>query len=265
MDQQSDLDAQLARAKRQLEAAEAAPDKSGKRATAGSSRQPLPMGVVARWLVRGGKLLMTIINLLTFPYWLWRRWRDGAIGRWLAAVWNFSAYRHEAGEQVLDKDGERIFSGRRLGTISGLVLALGFGLYVGWCALYFYGTQFTELVYTTGKGEIIPGEKYQISACTSLPCSTDADNGMYYSIESSMFLPTLYYPEQDVYANTQMGEVCIVKGYGIYFRRLRRLFKYAEWYQHIYNVSCRPLTIEERQKALELGKQIEERSNMHEK
>lgn len=249
-----DLAEQLARARRLLK--EIQPQSQEEDAT-----ERFSPSVLMKLLALVRRVALFLLAIITLPYRLWQRWREGFIGRWLLRLWRFSAYSHAQGKLVLNSEGEPVFNRRRLLGLSVSYAALLFSCYVGWCALYFYGTQFTTLVYTTGKGEIIPGEKYQISACTSLPCSTDADNGIYYSIESSMFLPTLYYPEQDVYANTQMGAVCTVKGYGIYFRRLRRLFKYAEWYQHIYNVSCRPETVEESNRAFELGKKIEQQNN----
>lgn len=177
--------------------------------------------------------------------WFFRRLK--AIVLWLAF------------EPVSESDNKECdelrFSSRRLGVrgacLSGLVVAVYFAI----IAAYFYGTQFEELVYTTGKQEIEAGEQYQFTGCTSLPCSTQADNGKYYKIEASHFLPSLYYPEEDVFANIpQQDGACYAKGYGFYFRNLRSLFKYFQWYQKVYDVSCRPYTEEEKQLAIGTGR-----------
>ena len=68
-------------------------------------------------------------------------------------------------------------------------------------AAYFYGTAFDETVYVTGKQEIVTGELYQFGGCTSLPCSTETDNGKFYLIETSLYFPVMYYPEENVFAN----------------------------------------------------------------
>ncbi len=150
--------------------------------------------------------------------------------------------------------GELTFSAHRLGKNSAWIGSLGLAGYIAATAAYFYGTQFEELVYTTGKQEIVAGEQYQFTGCTSLPCSTQADNGKYYKVESSHFLPALYYPEEDVYANIpQQDGACLVKGYGFYFRNLRSLYKYFQWYQKAYDVSCRPYTEAEKQLAIGSG------------
>ncbi|MCE2571886.1 hypothetical protein [Motilimonas eburnea] len=150
--------------------------------------------------------------------------------------------------------GELTFCARRLGKNSAWIGALGLAVYIAITAAYFYGTQFEELVYTTGKQEIVAGEQYQFTGCTSLPCSTQADNGKYYKVESSHFLPALYYPEEDVYANIpQQDGACLVKGYGFYFRSLRSLYKYFQWYQKAFDVSCRPYTEAEKQLAIGSG------------
>jgi len=146
------------------------------------------------------------------------------------------------------------FSARRLGINSAWLSSMLLTIYFSITAAYFYGTQFEELVYTTGKQEIEAGEQYQFTGCTSLPCSTQADNGKYYKVEASHFLPALYYPEEDVFANIpQQDGACFAKGYGFYFRNLRSLYKYFQWYQKVYDVSCRPYTEAEKQLAIGTG------------
>ncbi len=153
-----------------------------------------------------------------------------------------------------DKQGSKRFSSKRFIT-RGMLVALGFLLvHVVFSALYFYGTQFEELVYTTGKQEIINGEEYQFTGCTSLPCSTIADNGKYYKITSSLYFPYLIYPEENVYANIPLQDgACHVKGYGIYFRRARFFIKRFQWWQKAYSVQCRPYTEEEKNRAINSG------------
>ncbi|MGB5165885.1 MAG: hypothetical protein WBN09_12570 [Woeseiaceae bacterium] len=122
-------------------------------------------------------------------------------------------------------------------------IAAVFLLHVALRAVYFYGTAFEETVYVTGKQEIITGELYQFGGCTSLPCSTESDNGKFYLIESSLYLPVMFYPEENVYANVpQQDAACHVEGYGLYFRSLRWVYKSLQLYQHVVNVSCRPYT-----------------------
>lgn len=153
------------------------------------------------------------------------------------------------------ESNELRFSSRRLGIRGGCISGAVVAGYFAIIASYFYGTKFEELVYTTGKQEIEAGEQYQFTGCTSLPCSTQADNGKYYKIEASHFFPSLYYPEEDVFANIpQQDGACYAKGYGVYFRNLRSLFKYFQWYQKVYDVSCRPYTEEEKQLAVGTGK-----------
>lgn len=126
-----------------------------------------------------------------------------------------------------------------------------FGLHVLWCAIYYYGTYFEETVYITGKQEIVTGELYQFGGCTSLPCSTESDNGKFYLVESSLYFPIMYYPEENVFANIpQLDAACNVEGYGIYFRTLRWVYKTLQLYQHVVDVSCRPYTEEEIRRAV---------------
>ena len=126
-----------------------------------------------------------------------------------------------------------------------------FGLHVLWCAIYYYSTYFEETVYVTGKQEIVTGELYQFGGCTSLPCSTESDNGKFYLVESSLYFPIMYYPEENVFANIpQLDAACNVEGYGIYFRTLRWVYKTLQLYQHVVDVSCRPYTEEEIRRAV---------------
>lgn len=167
----------------------------------------------------------------------------------------FAAYDHENGKLKLDKDGDPVFSPARLGKAFVIAAGLGLAANVGVQAAYFHGTQFTEVVYVTGKSPIEKGELYQFTGCTSLPCSTNSDNGKYFQIEKSLIFPTLIYPEEDVFANIpQQGAACEVEGYGIYFKQLKPIFKWAEWYQNVHNVSCRPYTAQEMEAAIGSGK-----------
>jgi hypothetical protein len=169
--------------------------------------------------------------------------------RWLWAWFRWAAYR-----PVGAPGTEPGFSLRRLLISSALTLAVLVALHIAISAAYFYGTQFEETVYVTGKQEIETGELYQFGGCTSLPCSTATDNGKFYLIESSLYFPTMFYPEENVFANIpQQDAACRVQGYGIYFRSLRWLYKSAQLYQHVFDVSCRPYTEDEIRRAVELG------------
>lgn len=171
---------------------------------------------------------------------------------WRTFQW--TAYQHENGELVLDDDNSAIFSSKRLAIITLFAAGILFAVHMTVSAIYYYSTQFSETVYVTGKQEITTGELYQFGGCTSLPCSTEIDNGKFYLIESSFYFPRMYYPEQNVYANIpQQNAACEIKGYGIYFRNLRWLYKSAQLYQHVTNVSCRPYTKDELEKAVSNG------------
>lgn len=207
-------------------------------------------GPAAAFIQRLIDACVAFVRMLGWPFrWLASVFR-GSLMRRLAAALAWAAFEREDGRFRLDAEGRRIFSGSRLvgsGLILGVIVS---ALYVSLCAAYFYGTRFEELVYTTGKQEIEVGELYQFTGCTVLPCNTEADNGKYYKVESSLFLPTLLYPEQDVFANIpQQNAACHVKGYGYYFRNLRWLYKYAQWYQKVYDISCRPYNEQELAKA----------------
>lgn len=153
--------------------------------------------------------------------------------------------KDDGGAFKRDEDGDLVFSkgqlSRRFAAAAGVALAVT----VAAQGAYFYGTQFEETVYTTGKQEIETGQLYQFSGCNAPPCSTQADNGKFYEIEQSFYLPRLIYPEEDVFANIpQQDAVCQVKGYGVYFKQLKLIHKQLEWYQKVYDVSCRPLSLE---------------------
>jgi len=182
------------------------------------------------------------------------------IWRWLGPIvvliiWIFrqlfyairwAAFVREGGEFVRDKNGRMDFSIKRLSKVLAATVVVLLLLHVALSALYYYSTAFEETVYVTGKQEIKTGELYQFGGCTSLPCSTEAGNGKFYLIETSVYFPRLFYPEEDVFANIpQQDAACRVEGYGIYFRSLRWLYKSAQLYQHITGVSCRPYTEEE--------------------
>jgi len=152
------------------------------------------------------------------------------------------------------ESGDREFSRSRLVRNLMLSFLVLFAIHTVLKAAYYYGTYFEEMVYVTGKQEIETGELYQFGGCTSLPCSTNSDNGKFYLIESSLYLPQMFYPEEDVFANIpQQDGACHVEGYGIYFRTLRWLYKAAQLYQHVVNVSCRPYTQDEIKQAVDDG------------
>lgn len=176
-------------------------------------------------------------------------WVLGQFGRWLR--WVFL--------EAVDADGDGRFSFLR--TIRNLAISLAvlICLHASFKALYFYSTYFEETVYVTGKQEVETGELYQFGGCTSLPCSTNADNGKFYLIESSLYFPVMFYPEEDVFANIpQQNGACKVEGYGIYFRTLRWAYKSLQLYQHVVDVSCRPYTEEEIRRAVEGGQIVGE-------
>lgn len=185
---------------------------------------------------------------------------DGFLGtfvavplRWFLRWFRWAAYR--PAESPLERPR---FSARRLGFSIVLSLAALLLVHATVSAIYFYSTQFEETVYVTGKQEIETGELYQFGGCTSLPCSTASDNGKFYLIESSLYFPTMFYPEENVFANIpQQDAACRVRGYGIYFRALRWLYKSAQLYQHVIDVSCRPYTEEEIRRAVERGEIVE--------
>lgn len=164
--------------------------------------------------------------------------------------------------EPVDEDGDGSFSFLR--TIRNLAISLAVlvCLHASFKALYFYTTYFEETVYVTGKQEVETGELYQFGGCTSLPCSTNSDNGKFYLIESSLYFPVMFYPEEDVFANIpQQNGACYVEGYGIYFRTLRWVYKSLQLYQHVVDVSCRPYTDEEIRRAVEGGQIVGDMEN----
>lgn len=179
-------------------------------------------------------------------------WVLGLIGKWLYWVCIQPA---DAGAGETGGRFSMVRTVRNL-AISMLVL---FATHVTLKGIYYYSTYFEETVYVTGKQEIETGELYQFGGCTSLPCSTLSDNGKFYLIESSLYFPIMYYPEENVFANIpQQDAACRVEGYGIYFRALRWLYKSLQLYQHVVDVSCRPYTDLEIRKAVGEGTIITE-------
>lgn len=158
-----------------------------------------------------------------------------------AFVW--SAYERDENGLKLDEDGKATFSAGRLARVFATSAMIGVTGLVGVDAGLYYGTKFQETVFTTGKEMITPGELYEVTGSTSLPFSTKLDNGKYYHIESSLMFPTLFRPEEDVFALIPKDTaVCQIEGYGIYSKHLKPFFKWAEWYQKVNDVECRPLT-----------------------
>ncbi len=175
-------------------------------------------------------------------------------GKFLFKCTLWVSCERENGEVKYNDSGLPVFSLKRLLTFSAGAAGAAIGLIMAFYAAYYYATQFEELVYTTGKQEIETGELYQFTGCTSLPCSTEAGNGKFYEIESSVIFPILFYPEEDVYANIpQQDGACYAKGHGIYFRDLRHLHTKFNFYQKVHSVSCRPYTDEERATAIGSG------------
>lgn len=166
-------------------------------------------------------------------------WR-GAVGVKGAFVW--AAYERENGELKRDADGDPIFSIGRLGRVFATAAMIGVSGVAGVQAAYFYGTHFSEYTFVTGKEMITPGEKYEFSGASSLPFSTQLDNGKYYQIEQSLYWPRLMYPEEDVFAMIPQNGVCKVEGFGFYMKELKWLHKATESYQNVFNASCFPLT-----------------------
>ncbi len=161
--------------------------------------------------------------------------------RWLGIWLRWLAFEPTNG----DLNSVRFSKFRALRNLLLTILVI-FGVHIAASAAYYYGTHFEETVYVTGKQEIVTGELYQFGGCTSLPCSTAADNGKFYLVESSLYFPLLLYPEEEVFANIpHQNAACNVRGYGIYFRALRWIYKTFQLYQHVVDVSCRPYTEDE--------------------
>jgi hypothetical protein len=196
------------------------------------------------WVIVIRKVFARILGVLG-PLGRVLGWLFGLVGRWF----KWAAYAPTFGEAVQPR-----FSIRWFFLNSGLTFVALVAMHVLLSAIYFYTTYFDETVYVTGKQEIETGELYQFGGCTSLPCSTESDNGKFYLIESSLYFPVMYYPEENVFANIpQQDAACHVEGYGIYFRTLRWLYKSVQLYQHVVDVSCRPYTEEEIRAAVQDG------------
>jgi hypothetical protein len=198
-----------------------------------------------RWCADFGRSIGRFLGPIgTFFGWLFRQ-----VGRWL----RWLAIRPADPDAPGGPQPAR-FSWPRTVLNLAISLLVLVAIQVTFRALYYYGTQFDETVYVTGKQEIETGEVYQFGGCTSLPCNTQFDNGKFYLIESSLYLPALWYPEEEVFANVpQQNGVCQVHGYGIYFRSMRWIYKTFQLYQHVTDVSCRPYTEEEIRKAVTDG------------
>lgn len=153
-----------------------------------------------------------------------------------------------------DEWGDLIYSRKRMAKTWGGAAALALSSNLLLSAAYYYATKFdNDVIYPTGKQELVDGTLYQFSGCTSLPCSTKEDNGRYYNIEKSIIFPTLIMPEEDVYANISMDSQCRVSGYGIYIKTLGKILKYIELYRHATSIECRPLTDAERSQIVNVG------------
>lgn len=177
-----------------------------------------------------------------------------AVFNFISRVFKWATYEREDGKVKLQANGRPIYSAKRLIIRLAAFFALAWLLHISLSAFYFYSTTFEELVYTTGKQEIQNGELYQFTGCTSLPCSTALENGKFYQIKESWYFPYLVYPEENVFANIpQQDAACFVKGYGLYFRRLKFIHRGLQWYQNVFSVACRPYTDNEKQKAVDSG------------
>ena len=229
-DDQDDLLKRARELKDRAEAVETSSDEAARRGGA--------LEKVAKTFRTIGDILGPIGRLL--------RWILHWVGRWF----RWAAF--EPGD-----DGR--FSWPRFLRNSALSAIVPILLHVMLSAIYYYGTYFEETVYVTGKQEIETGELYQFGGCTSLPCSTESDNGKFYLIESSLYFPQMFYPEENVFANIpQQDAACRVEGYGFYFRTLRWIYKSLQLYQHVVDVSCRPYTEEEIRRAVDEGIIVED-------
>lgn len=222
-------------------------------------RRPAWVGGLDRSLKLKGGLLKTydmfavILNKLsTVLLSIW--WLVRKLFSFIGKIFRWAAYEREDGKVKLQDNGQPIFSGRQFIIRFMGMLASAWLVHIALSAVYFYSTAFEELVYTTGKQEIETGELYQFTGCTSLPCSTALANGKFYQITESWYFPYLVYPEENVFANIpQQDAACFVKGYGLYFRRMKFIHRRLQWYQNIYSVACRPYTDEEKEKAVNSG------------
>jgi hypothetical protein len=177
------------------------------------------------------------------------------LGGWLKSAFMFAAFERDGeGDFARDADGDMIFSPRRLGRNLVLGTMIGAGTIVGAQYGYYNATQFEQTIYTSGKDAIISGELYEVSGCTSLPCSTALDNTEFFRIQQSYYAPRLLYPENDVYAVIPKDQgVCQVEGYGLYIKELKWLHKAFEFYPNLTSATCRPYTQAEIEKSIETG------------
>lgn len=176
-------------------------------------------------------------------------------GGWLKSAFLYAAFERDGnGDYARDADGDMIFSPKRLARNVTLAAMLGASSIVGAQYGYYYGTQFEQTIYTSGKDIVTSGELYEVTGCTSLPCSTALDNGEYYHVRQSNYAPRLMYPENDVYAMIPKDQgVCKIEGYGLYVKELKWLHKWAEFYPNITSATCRPYTQAEIEKTIETG------------
>lgn len=224
-----------------------------------ADRRPAWVGGLDRALGLKGALLGTydrfavILNKLsTALRSIW--WLASKLFSFIGKIFHWAAYERSGGEVKVQDNGQPVFSVRQFIIRCMGLISLMWAVHIALSAVYFYSTAFEELVYTTGKQEIEAGELYQFTGCTSLPCSTALANGKFYQITESWYFPYLVYPEENVFANIpQQDAACFVKGYGLYFRRMKFIHRGLQWYQNIYSVACRPYTEEEKQKAVNSG------------
>lgn len=182
-------------------------------------------------------------------------WVAGKFFGGLYHAFKYAAFERENGEFKRDKDGDLVFSGKRLARNFAVAAGITASTIVGGQFGYYHATKFDEMVFITNKQEIESGERYLVTGCTSLPCSTQADNGKYYQIDRSLYAPHQLYPEEDIYANVLQGtSACLVQGYGIYSKEFKFLHKFFEFYQKLESTSCIPLTEQQIQDAVNNGK-----------
>ncbi len=182
-------------------------------------------------------------------------WVAGKVFRGMYNTFKYAAFERENGDFKRDNDGDLVFSGKRLMRNFAMAAGITAATIVGGQYAYYTNTKFTEMVFVTGKQEIVDGELYHVTGCTSLPCSTALDNGKYYQIEKSLYFPRQIYPEENVYANVLQGtSACRVEGYGIYLKELKALHRYFNFYQKLESTSCVPLTEQQIQEAVGQGK-----------
>lgn len=211
-----------------------------------------PLGNAVRWA--GGK----VSDYYNFA-------RTEREGEGLKLKWGVLPY-YDKGTIKRDADGDPSYSVRRLGRVLGYTAVAALAGVLAVQAAYFYGTQFNEYIYTTGKDPITTETRnhFAFTACSTQPCSTDSDTGKMFNVEASLYLPTLLFPDSEVYANLSKNDgVCHIEGYGVYFRPLRFVHKSLDWWQNVYNVSCRVLTEQDQIDAIKFNKSPEEIFHRH--